>query len=299
MFDVIVIGSGPSGMSAALNLLRSEKTVMMLEKKAVGGQIASSPKVENIPSIKEIAGDEFAKQSFQQLIDWGVEFDVDEVKSITKDGDIFKIETIYDNYEAKNVVIANGVENRKINIANEEEFVGKGIYYCAVCDGHFFKGEEVTLVGDGNSAMQYAIILAQICTKVNLCILGDEFFGEEILKQRIAKIENIKIHKFVSLKGLNGKPNNIESVVLEDIKTKKEITIPSKAAFIAIGQIPNNEIFSKLVELDHGYIVTDEKMRTKTEGLYAVGDTRVKDLRQVITAQNDGAIAAFEISKLG
>lgn len=291
MFDIIIIGAGVSGMTSALYSLRAGKSVLLLEHEAVGGQIASSPRVENYPSIKEISGLDLANNMFEQVMDMGAEFEFEDVKGINKVADTFVVTTDYNTYESKAVIIANGVKHRKFNLPKEEQLIGHGISYCAVCDGAFYKDEEVALIGDANTALQYAILLSNYCKKVHLCTLFDKFFGEDILVSRVKERENIIIKHNLSLQEYIGE-DELTGLRFKDTQTNEDYFLNCKAVFVAIGQIPDNEKYGSLVELQKGYIVTNEKMETKTPGLYASGDTRVKAVRQVTTATADGAIAS-------
>ena len=294
-YDVIVVGGGPAGMTAALNCLRTEKTVLLIEKETFGGQIAISPRVENIPSIREISGLEFSNNLFDQISNLGVDFELENVAKIDKIDGIFKVTTNYNEYLAKSVILATGVKHRHIGIAREEELAGKGVSYCAVCDGAFYKGEDVVLIGDANTAVQYALLLSNYCTKVHVCTLFDKFFADKILVERLLQKNNVVITHNLSLKEFVGE-DKLEGLVFENTKTKEIVHIPTKGVFIAIGQVPNNQMYDNLVELDQGYIVVDETMQTKTPGLYAAGDCTKKNVRQVVTAINDGAIAAYYAS---
>lgn len=296
MFDVIVIGAGPGGMTAALNVKREGKSVLLLERENFGGQIALSPRVENIPSIKEISGEEYSALLFDHISELGVEFELEEVLSVTKNNGLFMVKTNYNEYQSKIVIIAAGCEHKHLGVAREEELIGKGVSYCAVCDGAFYKGQEVCLIGDANTALQYALVLSNICAKVHICALFDKLFADRILIERVLEKENIDIRYNIALQEFLGK-DELEGLRFEDTKTKEEVRYSCKGVFIAIGQVPHNDMVKDLVELDHGYIVTDELMRTKTEGLYAIGDCRVKTYRQVLTAESDGAIAAINASR--
>lgn len=296
MFDIIIIGGGPSGMSAALYALRASKKVLILEKEAFGGQIATSPRVENYPTYKSISGLELSDMMFEQISELGANFELEDVIKIEKTSSGFLITTNYNAYESKTVIIANGVKHRKMELENEDELVGKGISYCAVCDGAFYKGEETYVIGDANSALQYALLLANYCPKVNLCTLFDRFFSDDILQKRVKENNKINVMHNLNLIQFEGK-NNLEGLVFKNTKTDEIIHFKTNNVFIAIGQIPNNDFLKELVDLDKGYIVTNEDMETKTKGLFAVGDTRKKAIRQLITACNDGAIAAMNALK--
>ena len=296
MTDIIVIGGGPSGMSAALYALRSNKSVLILEKENFGGQIANSPRVENYPTIKEISGLDLSDKMFEQIMDLGAQFELEDVLKVEKCDDKFVVTTNYRTYESKAVIIANGVKHRLMNLPNEENLIGKGVSFCAVCDGPMYKGKDVYLIGDANTALQYALLLSNYCTKVHMFTLFDKFFGDQILINRLKAKENILVKHNMNLIQYLGE-DKLEGLVFEDTQTKEKQEYSTDNVFIAIGQIPHNEIFANLVELNKGYIVTDESMRTKTPGVFACGDTRQKEIRQVITACNDGAIAALSAVK--
>lgn len=296
MVDIIVIGGGPSGMSAALYALRSNKSVLILEKENFGGQIANSPRVENYPTIKEISGLDLSDKMFEQIMDLGAQFELEDVLKIEKCDDKFVVTTNYRNYESKAVIIANGVKHRLMNLPNEENLIGKGVSFCAVCDGPMYKGKDVYLIGDANTALQYALLLSNYCTKVHMFTLFDKFFGDQILIDRLKRKENILVKHNMNLIQYLGE-DKLEGLVFEDTQTKERQEYATDNVFIAIGQVPHNEIFLNVVELDKGYIVTDESMCTKTPGVFACGDTRKKEIRQVVTACNDGAIAALSAVK--
>lgn len=294
MYDCIIVGCGPSGMTAALYLLRAGKTVLLLEKDSIGGQIAKSPRLENFPSIKSISGSDFSDQLFVQITSLGAEFELESVQEITKDVDIFRVKTDYNLYDAKTVIIAAGCTHRHLGLPREEELTGHGISYCAVCDGDFFKDQDVVLIGDANTALQYAISLSDICKSVYIATLFDKFFADDILIERMKKIPNISYrHNLSAVEFLGEK--EIEGVRFEETKTGEEVVVKASGVFICVGQEPHNEGFKDVVELDSkGFIVVDRMQRTSTPGLYAVGDCTQKAVRQVATAVADGAIAAVD-----
>lgn len=294
MYDCIIVGCGPSGMTAALYLLRAGKSVLLLEKDSIGGQIAKSPRLENFPSIKSISGSDFSDQLFDQITSLGAEFELESVQEVTKDVDVFRVKTDYNLYDAKTVIIAAGCTHRHLGLPREEELTGKGISYCAVCDGDFFRDQDVILIGDANTALQYAISLSDICKSVFIATLFDKFFADEILVDRMKKIENISYRNNLSAVEFLGE-DSIEGVRFEDTKTNEEVILKGKGVFICVGQEPHNEPFKNLVELDNkGFIVVDRLQRTQTPGLYAVGDCTQKAVRQVATAVSDGAVAAVD-----
>ena len=296
MYDIIVIGGGMAGMTASLYALRNDKKVLVLEKECVGGQIAKSPKVENYPTTKSISGTELADQLFDQILDLGVNFELEDVVSVEKQDDVFKVKTNYNEYQAKSVIVATGAKHRSLGLQNEEKYIGKGLYYCAICDGPFFVGQEVTLIGDANSALQYALMLSGYCSKVTMITLFDRFFGEKTLEDAIRKTQNIEIihnSKAVELKG----ESSLESVVFEKPDGTR-FEHKTNAVFVAIGQVPDNKLFENLADLDkNGYFDSTENCETKTKGLFVAGDCRKKEVRQVITATGDGAVAATKACK--
>ena len=292
LYDVIIIGGGPAGMTAAIYALRGGKSVLIIEKNNFGGQIANSPRVENIPGTKAISGLDFSSNLFDQINDLGVDFELEDVEGVTKENDIFTVKTNYGEHQARSVIIATGVEHRHTGVAREEELTGKGISYCAVCDGAFYKGEEVVLIGDANTAMQYVLLLSNYCKKVTVVALFDHLFADQILIDQVNSKENVEVFFNKSLQEFKGE-DELTGLRFVDTKTNEEFNIDCKACFIAIGQVPNNKKYENLVELDsRGFIIVNESMETKTPGLYAAGDCCKKDVRQLATAFNDGAIAA-------
>ena len=297
MYDVIIIGGGPAGMAVALNTLRNGRTCLLLEKENFGGQMATSPKLENIPGIKAISGTEYADQMFDQITEMGADFELEEVESIHKEEEKFIVKTNYNTYEAWTIVLANGCHHRKMNLPNEDKLVGHGISYCAVCDGAFYKGQPTNIIGDANTALQYALLLANYCTEVNMFALFDHLFADQILIDRVMQHEKIHVRFNVSLQEFIG-DDELTGLRFFDKKEAKEFTVPATNVFVAIGQVPCNEPFKDLVELDNkGFVITNENMETSCAGVYAVGDTRVKDIRQVVTALGDASIASVYINR--
>lgn len=292
MIDVIVIGGGPAGITAAMYVARNGKNVKLLERESFGGQIAMSPRIENYPSIKSISGVELIDLMLNQAIDVGVDVDVEDVIKIEKNGEVFTVTTEYNTYEALSVIIATGVTHRKVVCENSEKFEGNGISYCAVCDGSFYENQDVCLIGDGNSALQYALQLSNYCNKVYLVTLFDKFFGEKSVEKLVLGRSNIEIVHNSQLVFLGG-DEELEFCRFYKKDEDKHFEVKCKGLFVAIGQIPHNDVFKDLVELDDaGFIITDEYLQTKTPGLYAAGDCRKKALRQVTTAVGDGSTAA-------
>lgn len=297
MHDIIVIGGGPAGMTAALYALRNNKSVLVLEKEAFGGQIATSPRLENYPTIESISGSEWADRLFEQITNLGAEFELEDVESVEKIDNIFHVKTNYGEHEALAVIIANGVKPRKMGLPNEDDLVGHGVSYCAVCDGPFYKGKEIYLIGDANTALQYALLLSGYCPRVHMLTLFDKLFGDQILIDRVLQTENIDIRHNLLLKKLVEENGELVAVELEDTISKEKVNFETNNCFIAIGQVPQNEFLEGLIKLNKGFIETDEAMRTSIPGLFAAGDTRVKENKQVITACSDGATAAMSAVK--
>ncbi len=295
MYDIIVVGAGASGMTAALYALRNGKKVLVIESDSLGGQIATSPRLENYPSIKAISGEEFADNLFEQITSLGAEIEIEKVVKIDKqDNNIFKVFTEYNEYEAKSVIIAAGVKHKHLK-TNREDLVGRGVYYCAICDGAFYKDREVAVIGDANTALQYSLLLASYCKKVYVYTLFDKFFGDANLVTALRKKENIEVRPNTSVVNFIG-DNELTAIEYED-KDKKLCRHEIPAVFVAIGQVPDNKAFTNLVDLDKdGYIISDETCKTKTAGLFVAGDCRTKAVRQVATAVADGAVAATNAS---
>lgn len=288
MYDIVVIGGGPAGLTAALYAARAGKSVMILEANAFGGQIATAPRVENFPSVSEIAGAELANNMFEQAVAHGVEFDMG-LATVEKTDTGFTVSTEYGSYDCYAVVVATGVSHKKLGVANEDK---QGVCYCAVCDGAFYKNKSVCVVGDGNSAAQYALYLADICAEVQLLTLFDKLFCDKELTDRIVANSKITWTKNVAVTELLGE-DKIEGVVYRD--NDGAITYAdTDAVFVAIGQEPHNEAFANLVKLDdRGYIVAGEDCKTSCAGIFVAGDCRTKSVRQCATAVGDGAIAGF------
>ena len=297
MYDLIVIGGGAAGMTSALYALRNSKTVVVLESESLGGQIANSPRLENYPSIKEISGEQFADNLFEQITAHGADLEIEKVVKIEKLGEgNFKVETEFNEYFSKSVIIASGVKHKHLRTKSDrEDLVGKGVYYCAICDGAFYKGQEVAVIGDANTALQYSLLLSSYCKKVYIYTLFDKFFGDRAHIKAIMSKDNIEWRPNTSVTDFIGE-DHLTAIEYKDgdgnIKTHE---LP--AVFVAIGQVPDNKAFENLVDIDNlGYIISDENCKTKTEGLFVAGDCRTKAVRQVATAIADGAVAGTNAS---
>ena len=293
MYDIIVIGAGAAGMTSALYALRNNKTVLVLESESLGGQVAMSPRLENYPSIKEISGEQFADNLFDQITSLGAEVEIEKVVGVEKiaEGN-FKVKTEYNEYQAKSVIIASGVKHKHLRTKSDrEDLVGRGVYYCAICDGPFYKDREVAIVGDANTALQYALLLSSYCKKVYVYTLFDKFFGDKAHVKALLAKDNVEWRPNTSVIDYIGE-DELTAIEYKDADGSiKRHEIP--AVFIAIGQVPDNKAFANVVDIDNmGYIIADETCKTKTEGLYVAGDCRTKAVRQVSTAIGDGAVAA-------
>lgn len=291
--DIIIIGAGAAGMTAALYARRNGKRVLVLEKETVGGQISNSPRVENLPSITSISGADFSDKLFEQITALGADFELEEVSKIEKHGDTFTVTTDYAAHTAKAVIIANGVQHRHTGVAGEAELIGRGISYCALCDGAFYAGEEIALIGDANTALQYTLILSNYCKKVTVFTLFDKFFAEDVLVSRVRERDNVEVHHEFELQAFESDDEGLTGLVFKNKKDGSTGRFNTKAVFIAIGQIPDNDKYKALADIDvEGYFASDESCETKTAGLYVAGDCRTKSVRQLMTATADGAIAA-------
>lgn len=290
-YDIAVVGSGPAGLTAALYARRAGKSVLILEKENFGGQITFSPKVENYPTRQAISGAELSEQMIEQVQAQGAELEMDEITSIAKDADGFTLKGAYGQYQAKAVILATGSKHRTLGLENEENLVGAGVCYCAVCDGAFFKGQDVAVVGGGNTALQDTVLLSEICRSVTVVQNLPYLTGEQALQDKIAALPNVKIivnatvDKLIGGDALTG---------LQITREGNAETLAVTGVFVAIGQKPENDAFSELAQLDdYGYLQADERCLTKTEGLFVAGDCRTKAVRQVVTASADGAVAAL------
>ncbi|MFL8673080.1 thioredoxin-disulfide reductase [Clostridioides sp. GD02404] len=294
MVDIIVIGAGPAGLTSAIYAMRAGLSVTVFEKSIYGGQVASTSEVENYPAVQKISGVEFSNNIYNQAIAQGVDIQFDEVEEINLEGKIKVVKTSSGEHKAKAVILANGVERRKLGCEGEEKFTGRGVSYCATCDGAFFKDKEVAIVGGGNTALEDALFLANNCTKVYLIHRRDSFRGEEVLEKSVKSRKNIEILYNHGVEKIEGE-KTVSKIEVKNLKTEEKRTIDVSGIFIAIGLKPNNKMFENVLDLDEGgYIISDESCTTSVEGVYVAGDSRTKFLRQIITAASDGAIAAVQ-----
>ena len=296
MYDIIVIGGGPAGMTAALYALRNGKSVLILEKNGFGGQITYSPKVENIPGFASVSGNAFADSFLDQILNQGAEIELEEATGITDCGNVKKVSTASGKeYEAICVIITVGVRHRMLGLPGEEELIGNGISFCAVCDGDFYTGKKVAVAGGGNSAFVEAVLLAEKCSEVVMLQDLPYFTAEEKLQNELLSHGNVTVHfqtRFVSLLEEDGL---FRGILIEDKQTGKKTSIECDGLFEAVGLIPENELFREFCDLDErGYFDADDSGKTKTPGIFVAGDCRKKQVRQVTTACADGAQAALQ-----
>ena len=292
MYDIIIIGCGVAGMTAALYAKRANKKVLVLEKNNYGGKIINTIDIENYPGENHISGYDLATKLYNQITELGVEIKYEEVISISLGDSIKKIETKDNNYTSSAIIIATGSRTRKLNIELEDKFIGKGISYCATCDGSFYKDKDVCVVGGGNTALEEALYLSNIAKKVYLVHRRDKFRGDSLLVNKVIEKDNIEIIYNGNITKLKGE-EKLESIIIDD-----GIEIKVDGLFIAIGYDPNNDIFKNIVDLDeNGYIISDELCHTNIDGIFVAGDNRSKSLRQLVTATSDGAVASSEAIK--
>ena len=292
MYDIIIIGGGPAGLTAAVYARRAGKSVLVLEKAALGGQITWSPKVENFPSVVSISGTELGDRMAEQALAQGAEVEVEEVVGIDDCGEYRRVRCDFGaEYEGRAIIIATGAKPRMLGVEREEELVGAGVGYCAVCDGAFFKGMPVAVNGGGNSALQDAMLLSETCSRVYLIHRRDSFRGEERLVEALREKGNVEFVLGARITKLLGE-DELHGVVVEQDGREREIAVDG--LFVAIGHEPDVGTFSSLIELDErGYAAAGEDCLTRSEGVFVAGDCRAKRVHQLTTAVADGAVAAL------
>lgn len=297
MYDIAIIGAGPAGLTAAVYARRAEKSVLVIEKETFGGQITHSPKVENYPGTLRMSGNEFAENLVEQALSLGAEIELDEITGIETEEKTKKLIGENGVYEAKSVIIASGSKHRTLGAENEEKFVGAGISYCAVCDGAFYKGKKVAVIGGGNTALQEAVMLSELCKKVTLVQNLSFFTGEKKLLDQLEKKDNVEFITNSVVCAIEG-DDSLSSIRIINTETKEEKTLFVDGIFVAIGQVPENEPFKSVSSLDdYGYIISGEECESGTKGVFVAGDCRTKRVRQIATAVSDGAIAAVNACK--
>lgn len=297
MYDIIIIGAGTAGLSAAIYGLRAGKTVLILEEKSYGGQIVNTPEVCNYPGIKNISGYEFATNLYEQAVNLGAKIVYERAEGIVNSKNLKKVLTLTGEYEGGSVIIATGAKNRPLGLPREKELIGAGVSYCATCDGAFFRGRDVAVAGGGNTALEDALFLSNYCNRVYLIHRRNEFRGEKKLVARIEEKDNVELvmdSKVVALEG----EGHLQSITIESVKTGEKHNLKVDGLFVAIGQMPSNEAFGEIIDLDDlGYVCATEDCTTKTEGIFTAGDCRTKSVRQLTTAAADGAVAGLRASE--
>lgn len=293
MYDIIIIGAGPAGLTAAVYARRAEKSVLVLEKGVFGGQVTYSPLIENYPGFAAMSGNEFAEKLIDQALSQGADIEMETVTEIRDNGSSKTVVTEEGEHEAKAVIIATGVKHRQIGLPNENELVGEGVSYCAVCDGAFFRGQTVAVLGGGNSALQEAALLSETCKKVYVIQNLDYLTGEAKLAEKLKARDNVEFIMGTVISALNGE-KSLESLTLRREADGAESKLEVSGLFVAIGLIPGNAAFADIAGLDEwGYIDSDENCLTKTPGIFTAGDCRKKQIRQITTAAADGSVAAL------
>lgn len=293
---VIILGAGPSGITAAIYLKRAGIPFILIEKSMPGGKVALTAKVDNYPGLISIDGVDLALKFQEQLNEFDIEITYDSINKLDKVDSSFILEGDFDSYSSEYVIIATGTKERKMELPNEDKFYGRGVSFCAICDGALYKNKDVAVIGGGNSALEEALYLASIVNKVHLIHRRNEFRGDLILEEKTKENKNIIIHTPYVPSSLLG-DKNIEGLMIKNVETSIEEQINLSAVFVYIGNIPNTDYLSLEVEKESGYIKVDEDMLTSVDKLYAIGDVRNKKLRQIVTAVNDGALAAIAIEK--
>ena len=292
MYDIIIVGAGPAGLTAAVYARRAGKSVLVLEKDTFGGQVTFSPKLENYPGFQEISGNELAQRMLEQAMALGAEIDMDTVTEVM-DGDVKTVVGEAGRYEARSVIIAAGARHRRLNLPGEEDFIGNGISFCAVCDGAFYKDQHVAVIGGGNTALQEIALLAEICKKVTVVQNLAFLTGEEKMVQLLLSKNNIDYFYNTVVTGYEGE-TSLLAIRLLNTETQETSRLEIDGIFLAIGTAPENDAYQKVAKLnEYGYIVSDENCQTGTPGIFVAGDCRTKAYRQVATAISDGAAAAL------
>lgn len=294
MYDIIVIGAGPAGMTAALYALRAEKKVLVIEKETFGGQITFSPKVENYPGFSRISGNELAEHMLDQITEHGADIELAEVTGITDGGKLKTVTTSAGDFQAKAVIIATGAKHRHLGVEGESELIGAGISFCAVCDGAFYEGRRVCVVGGGNSALVEAMMLSELCAEVTVVQNLSTLTGESRTVRALEAKPNVRMIFNTVVEGFESNAELLSAVKLYNTETGEHSSLTVDGLFVAIGHAPENGAFTNVTKLDeYGYVVADERCFTDTEGVFVAGDCRTKAVRQVATATADGAVAAL------
>ena len=297
MYDIIIVGAGPAGMTAAIYARRASKSVLVLEAVNYGGQILNTPDIENYPVEAHISGYDFSTKVYEQAKGLGAEFIFEKVTELREENNLKTVVTTKNTYTAKTVILATGSENRKLGIEDEDKLTGKGISYCATCDGNFYRNKIVAVVGGGNTALEDALYLSDLAKQVYLIHRRDSFRGEETTVARLKEKQNVEFIYHANVTKLIAE-KRLKAIEITDNQNGSVRTIELNGLFIAVGRVPENQNFAQLIKLDDaGYIVAGEDCHTNTEGIFVAGDNRTKMLRQLVTAAADGAMAATEAVK--
>ncbi len=299
MYDIIIVGGGPAGLTAAVYARRAGKSVLVIEKNSFGGQIAFSPKVENIPGTVSISGAAFADALVEQAMALGTDVELETVTGAEKTDLGFRVTTEEGScFEGRSLILAVGVKHRTLGLPGESELIGNGISFCAVCDGAFYAGQDTVMIGGGNSALQEALLLAEVCRKVTVVQNLPDFTGEKALADALASKDNVEILFSTLVTGYDTDNGSLTGVQVQCQTTGEVRSIPAEGAFLAVGLAPQNDLFAHLAGVnDYGYFASDESCTTGTAGVFVAGDCRSKTIRQVVTASADGAIAALAACK--
>lgn len=295
-YDVVIIGAGPGGMTAALYASRANLKVLMLDRGAYGGQMNNTAAVENYPGFKSILGPDLAEEMYQSSTQFGAEYAYGTVTAVKLDGTDRVVVTDDGEYRTKAVIVATGSENRKLGVPGEEKYSGRGVSYCAVCDGAFFRDRNVTVIGGGDSAVEEAIYLTQMVKHVNVVHRRDQLRAQKVAQERAFKNEKIGFTWNSNVIAINGDDQKVTSVTVKNNQTGAEEEVPTAGVFIYVGNVPMTAPFKELgITDEHGWMVTDNRMRTKVPGIFAIGDVRQHQLQQITTAVGDGGIAGQEV----
>ncbi len=294
MYDIIIVGGGPAGISAGIYARRAGKSTLVIERSALGGQMTYSPKIENYPAMLSVSGNELAEAMTDQLIQLGGEFEFDEVTAVRDDGENKTVVTHENEFSARAVILANGVKHRMLGLEGEEELVGSGISFCAVCDGAFYRDLDVAVIGGGNSAMQEALLLSEGCRSVTVVQNLSDFTGEKRLAESLGAKNNVKTLFDTVVEGFVTSEGTLKGIRVKNTATGEGSEIACDGVFVAIGLVPENDAFGSLVPLDdRGYYKVGEDCTAPTHGIFVAGDCRSKKTRQITTAVADGAVAAL------
>ena len=295
-YDVIIVGAGPAGMTAAVYTSRANLSTLLIERGIPGGQMANTQDVENYPGFDHVLGPDLSNKMFEHAKKFGAVYEYGDIKEIVDEGRLKKVVTTKKEFYAKSVIIATGADHKKLGVPGENELGGLGVSYCAVCDGAFFKGRELVVLGGGDSAVEEAVYLTRFASKVTIIHRRDQLRAQKILQERAFSNEKIEFIWNKEVTSINEGNGTVNTVTLKDTKTGEQSQFPANGVFIYVGTLPLNSAFKNLdIIKEEGYVVTNEAMATKIPGIYAAGDIRDKTLRQIVTATGDGSIAAQSV----